>query len=931
MSDNSFNARATLSVGGRDVEIFRLDALQSRYDVARLPFSLKVLLENLLRTENGSSVRPQDIEALASWDHAAEPSSEIAFTPARVLMQDFTGVPAVVDLAAMRDAMAAHGGDPCRINPLVPAELVIDHSVQVDAFGTRGAFERNAELEFERNQERYAFLRWGQGAFQGFQVVPPDTGIVHQVNLEYLARVVFVDGGQAYPDTLVGTDSHTTMINGLGVLGWGVGGIEAEAAMLGQPVSMLIPQVVGVQLIGELPEGTTATDLVLTVTQLLREHGVVGKFVEFHGAGLASLPLADRATIGNMSPEFGSTCAMFPIDAETLRYLEFSGRPAEDIELVEVYVREQGLFHEAGAEEPTYSERIELDLGGVVASLAGPTRPQDRISLADSKPAFREALAAIIGEDAGFSVADAHDDAIEETFPASDPPANNAPGHARPRPRPSRANPSAVTAMAERSPAALAVESDGESFALDHGHVVIAAITSCTNTSNPSVMLGAGLLARNAVQRGLEVKPWVKTSLAPGSKVVTEYLDRAGLTEHLEALRFNLVGYGCTTCIGNSGPLPAAISDAVEQGDLAVCAVLSGNRNFEGRINQDVRMNYLASPPLCVAYALAGTMDVDLLSEPLGTGRDGEPVHLRDLWPSEREVAELIEEVVQSDMFRTSYGAVFDGDERWASLEVPAGERFAWSEPSTYVRHPPYFEGMDREPAAVQDISGARVLALLGDSVTTDHISPAGAIRRDSPAGRYLVEHGVQPGDFNSYGSRRGNHEVMVRGTFANVRLRNQLAPGTEGGVTVHLTSEEQMPIFDAAMRYAEEGTSLVLLAGKDYGSGSSRDWAAKGTLLLGVRAVIAESFERIHRSNLVGMGVVPLQFADGDSVQSVGLTGRETFAIAGLDGGRAREVTVCADDVEFRCRVRIDTPKEAEYFCHGGILPYVLRQLLAD
>ena len=929
MSANSFNARATLSAGGREVEIFRLDALQASFDVARLPFSLKVLLENLLRTEDGTSVCAQDIEALASWDHTAEPSREIAFTPARVLMQDFTGVPAIVDLAAMRDAMAAQGGDPSRINPLVPAELVIDHSVQVDAFGTRWAFERNAELEFERNQERYAFLRWGQGAFRGFQVVPPDTGIVHQVNLEYLARVVFAEGGRAYPDTLVGTDSHTTMINGLGVLGWGVGGIEAEAAMLGQPVSMLIPQVVGLRLAGELPEGATATDLVLTVTQMLREHGVVGKFVEFHGPGLANLPLADRATIGNMSPEFGSTCAIFPIDGETLRYLAFSGRSPDHIELVEAYAREQGLFHDADSDEPTYSQSIELDLGEVVPSLAGPTRPQDRVSLADAKPAFREALTALIGDDAR-SIADAHDEAIEETFPASDPPANNLPGHPNPSARFAHATPSPVTAMAERSPAGIAVEADGESFALDHGHVVIAAITSCTNTSNPSVMLGAGLLARNAAQRGLEVKPWVKTSLAPGSKVVTEYLDRAGLTEHLEALRFNLVGYGCTTCIGNSGPLPEAVSEAITRGDLAVCAVLSGNRNFEGRINQDVRMNYLASPPLCVAYALAGTMDVDLYSEPLGTGADGEPVYLRELWPSEREVAELIEEVVQSDMFRKSYAEVFEGDERWSSLEVPWGERFEWSNASTYVRHPPYFEGMDAEPTAVQDISSARVLALLGDSVTTDHISPAGAIRSDSPAGRYLIEHGVQPADFNSYGSRRGNHEVMVRGTFANIRLRNQLVPGSEGGVTLHLPSDEEMPIFDAAMRYAEEGTSLVVLAGKDYGSGSSRDWAAKGTLLLGVRAVIAESFERIHRSNLVGMGVVPLQFADGDSVASLGLTGRETFEISGLDGGRARDVTVRADDVEFSCRVRIDTPKEVEYFCHGGILPFVLRQLLA-
>jgi aconitate hydratase len=930
LSENSFDARATLKAGDREVEIFRLDALQSKFDVARLPFSLKVLLENLLRTEDGTAVRVEDIEGLASWDHAAEPSREIAFTPARVLMQDFTGVPAVVDLAAMRDAMADMDGDPAKINPLVPAELVIDHSVQVDAFGTRGAFERNAELEFDRNQERYAFLRWGQGAFEGFKVVPPDTGIVHQVNLEYLARVVFVDddSNTAYPDTLVGTDSHTTMINGLGVLGWGVGGIEAEAAMLGQPMSMLIPQVVGFKLGGELPEGATATDLVLTVTELLREHGVVGKFVEFHGPGLVNLPLADRATIGNMSPEFGSTCAIFPIDAETLRYLEFSGRPAEQIELVEAYAREQGLFHDEDSDEPTYTEDLELDLGDVVPSLAGPKRPQDRVSLTDAKGSFREALGAYVGDDAG-SVTDAHDEAMEDTFPASDPPANGQPGHEEGSP-PAPAPAAPATAMAERSPAAVHVDpEEGDGFDLDHGHVVIAAITSCTNTSNPSVMLGAGILARNAVQRGLDVKPWVKTSLAPGSKVVTEYLDRAGLTEYLEALKFNLVGYGCTTCIGNSGPLPPEISAAVEEGDLAVVSVLSGNRNFEGRINQDVKMNYLASPPLCVAYALAGTMDVDLYEEPLGTDDDGEPVYLRDLWPSEREVAEMIEEAVQSDMFRKSYGEVFDGDERWNSLEVPEGDRFAWSEDSTYVRHPPYFEGMDREPAEVQDISGARVLAILGDSVTTDHISPAGSIKKDSPAGRYLVEHGVEARDFNSYGSRRGNHEVMMRGTFANIRLRNQLAPGTEGGVTIYLPSDEEMAIYDAAMRYAEEETPLVVLAGKEYGSGSSRDWAAKGTALLGVRAVIAQSFERIHRSNLVGMGVLPLQFADGDSVESLGLTGKETFEIAGLDGGQARELTVRADDTEFTCRVRIDTPKEVEYFRHGGILPFVLRQLL--
>jgi aconitate hydratase len=921
MSANSFDARATLRAGDRELEVFRLDALQSRFDVARLPFSLKVLLENLLRNEDGVAVRAQDVEALATWDARAEPSREIAFTPARVLMQDFTGVPAVVDLAAMRDAIAQMGGDPARIEPLVPAELVIDHSVQVDVFGTRGAFQRNAELEFERNRERYAFLRWGQQAFDSFQVVPPDTGIVHQVNLEYLARVVFVDEatGRAYPDTLVGTDSHTTMINGLGVLGWGVGGIEAEAAMLGQPMSMLIPQVVGFRLDGELPSGSTATDLVLTITETLRRHGVVGKFVEFFGPGLPNLPLADRATIGNMSPEFGSTCAIFPIDAETLRYLEFSGRPPEQIELVEAYAREQGLFHEPGTEDATYSETLELDLGDVVPSLAGPKRPQDRVALTAAQESFRAALDGFAPDGNG------HDEDVDGSFPASDPPGDVSPGH-KPHSGPS---PVATTpAVRSRSSVPVRLKDGSAEFQLDHGDVVIAAITSCTNTSNPSVMIGAGVLARNAVQRGLEVKPWVKTSLAPGSKVVTEYLDRAGLTEYLEALRFHLVGYGCTTCIGNSGPLPPEISAAVAEGDLAVCSVLSGNRNFEGRINQDVKMNYLASPPLCVAYALAGTMDVDLYSEPLGTDPDGEPVHLRDIWPSQREVNALIEEAVQSDMFRRSYAEVFAGDERWASLDVPGGDRFAWDPSSTYVRQPPFFADLPRDPVAVGDVEGARVLAVLGDSVTTDHISPAGAIKRDSPAGRYLVEHGVEPRDFNSYGSRRGNHEVMMRGTFANIRLRNLLAPGTEGGVTIHLPSGEQTSIYDAAIRYAEEGTPLVVLAGKEYGSGSSRDWAAKGTKLLGVRAVIAESFERIHRSNLVGMGVLPLQFADGDSVESLGLTGHETFAIAGLDGGAAHDVTVHADDREFPARVRIDTPKEAEYFRHGGILQFVLRQL---
>jgi len=945
LSANSFDAKGTLAVGGRDYEIFRLEALQSKYDVARLPFSLKILLENLLRNEDGEAIRAQDIEALATWNAKAQPSAEIAFTPARVLMQDFTGVPAVVDLAAMRDAMSEMGGDPAKINPLVPAELVIDHSVQVDAFGTAAAFQFNAEREFERNQERYAFLRWGQGAFHNFKVVPPDTGIVHQVNLEYLARVVFVDEerGRAYPDTLVGTDSHTTMVNGLGVLGWGVGGIEAEAAMLGQPMSMLIPQVIGFKLTGSLEEGATATDLVLTVTEMLRAHGVVGKFVEFYGAGLANLPLADRATIGNMSPEFGSTCAIFPIDAETLRYLEFSGRPPWLIELVETFARAQGLWHDEGSEEPTFTDTLELDLGDVVPSIAGPKRPQDRVSLTESKQAFRMALEGYLPEE------DLEDESVAESFPASDPVSTHVPdgvGHEPGGSRMTRARPESTRPDAERAasssggaqvaerrstriPVTLA---DGSETELDHGHVVIAAITSCTNTSNPSVMLGAGLLARNAVLRGLRVKPWVKTSLAPGSKVVTEYLERAGLTEYLDELGFNLVGYGCTTCIGNSGPLPEEISEVVNAEDLAVVSVLSGNRNFEGRINPDVKMNYLGSPPLCVAYALAGTMDIDLLDEPLGEDDRGEPVFLKDIWPSEAEVAQTIEEAVQSDMFHKSYGEVFDGDERWNSLSVPGGESFAWDASSTYVRRPPFFTDLPREPEPVQDIVGARVLAVLGDSVTTDHISPAGSIKRDSPAGRYLIEHGVEPREFNSYGSRRGNHEVMMRGTFANIRLRNLLAPGTEGGVTLHLPDGEQMAIYDAAMRYVSDGTPLVVLAGKEYGSGSSRDWAAKGTRLLGVRAVIAQSFERIHRSNLVGMGVLPLQFAEGESVQSLGLTGRETFTIAGLaDADEVpRELVVRADEKEFRVTVRIDTPKEQRYFRHGGILQFVLRQLVA-
>ena len=938
MPENSFNARDTLKVGGREHEIFRLDALQQRFDVARLPFSLKVLLENLLRTEGNGSVTAADIEALAGWDAAAEPSREIAFTPARVLMQDFTGVPAVVDLAAMRDAMAEMGGDPSKINPLSPAELVIDHSVQVDAFGTRDSFRVNAEREFERNQERYAFLRWGQGAFEHFAVVPPDTGIVHQVNLEYLARVVFEDErtGQAYPDTLVGTDSHTTMINGLGVLGWGVGGIEAEAAMLGQPLPMLIPHVLGVRLHGEMPEGATATDLVLTVTELLRRHGVVGSFVEFYGAGLAGLPIADRATIGNMSPEFGSTCAIFPIDAETLSYLSLSGRSSEQIELVEAYARAQGLWHDEQSEQPTFSATIELDLAGIVPSIAGPKRPQDRVALSDAQSSFREALGGYVQN------YDGRDEASAESFPSSDPPAN---GNDDPAPNdggPSYVDEEAVGAVTVSSPSAASCTlADGTEVALDHGHVVIAAITSCTNTSNPSVMIGAGILARNAVARGLRSAPWVKTSLAPGSKVVTEYLDRAGLTGPLEELGFNLVGYGCTTCIGNSGPLSPEISQAVNDADLAVVSVLSGNRNFEGRINPDVKMNYLASPPLCVAYALAGTMDIDILEEPLGTDEAGTDVYLRDLWPSEQEIAQTIGEAVRSDMFRKSYDEVFAGDERWNGLEVPAGERFAWDEQSTYVRLPPYFKDMPATPQPVTDIAGARVLALLGDSVTTDHISPAGSIKRDGPAGAYLQGLGVAPRDFNSYGARRGNHEVMMRGTFANIRLRNQLAPGTEGGVTRHLPDGEAMSIYDAAMRYAREGTELVVLAGKEYGSGSSRDWAAKGTKLLGVRAVIAESFERIHRSNLIGMGVIPLQFPDGQSASCLGLSGEEVFAITGMaeamaNGGPSPgEVQVSAEregaePIRFAARVRIDTPREADYFRHGGILQYALRQLLS-
>jgi len=926
---DSFGARSELNVGGRAYEVFRLDALQTRFDVSRLPYSLKVLLENVLRLEDGSSVRSDDVEAIASWDAGAEPSAEIPYQPARVLMQDFTGVPAVVDLAAMRDAMAEIGGDPERINPLVDVDLVIDHSVQVDAFGNARAFALNAEREFERNRERYSFLKWGREAFDNFSVVPPATGICHQVNLEHISQVVYSrerNGAlQAYPDTLVGTDSHTTMVNGLGVLGWGVGGIEAEAAMLGQPVSMLLPQVVGFRLDGELPAGGTATDLVLTVTEMLREHGVVSKFVEFYGPGLRTLGLADRATIGNMSPEFGSTCAIFPVDAETLRYLELTGRPTETIELVDAYARAQGMFHDESSEDPVFSATLELDLGEVEPSIAGPKRPQDRVPLAQAKEAFLEAMQEF-DPAAAERMGNGVDEAGEESFPASDPPAEDHDGDAG-KPRPAIAG----TATLEHAPSGDEIEvtlEDGTSFQLDHGRVVIAAITSCTNTSNPSVMIGAGLLARNAVERGLTRKPWVKTSLAPGSTVVTDYLQHAGLTEHLDALQFNLVGYGCTTCIGNSGPLPAEISAAVEEKDLTVCAVLSGNRNFEGRINQDVKANYLASPPLVVAYALAGRMDLDLTSEPLGEGSDGEPVYLRDVWPDPAEVKEMISRSIASEMFTRNYGEVMKGDENWNAVEVPGGDRYTWPD-STYVRKPTFFEGMPLEPAPLEPIHGARVLALLGDSITTDHISPAGAIKKESPAGKWLIEHGVEPRDFNSYGARRGNHEVMIRGTFANIRLRNRLVERA-GGFTRRFPGGEETTIFEAATAYAGEGVPLVVLAGKEYGSGSSRDWAAKGTKLLGVRAVIAESFERIHRSNLIGMGVLPLQFPAGESIDSLGLSGEEVVDVGDLEDGRAKTVTVKAGEVEFEATVRLDTPNEIAYFQNGGILQTVLRGLRA-
>ena len=920
MTGNSFDSRATLTAAGTSYEIYRLDAVPG---AERLPFSLKILLENLLRTEDGVNVTADHVRALAGWDPKATPDTEIQFSPARVIMQDLTGVPAVVDLAAMREAMAALGGDASKINPLVPAELVIDHSVIADVFGRPDAFERNVDFEFERNKERFQFLRWGQSAFDQFKVVPPGTGIVHQVNIEHLARVVMTrdaDGALcAYPDTCVGTDSHTTMQNGLGILGWGVGGIEAEAAMLGQPISMLIPKVVGFRLTGELPPGATATDLVLTITELLRKHGVVGKFVEFHGDGVAAVPVANRATIGNMSPEFGSTCAIFPIDDETLAYLRLTGRPEQHVALVEAYAKQQGLWHDP-SREAVYSEELELDLATIVPSIAGPKRPQDRVALSDAKTAFREVLANYVAEPDPT-------DSDAATFPASDPMSTD--------PDENAAEPGGVSATVETplhsTPTGVTME-DGTKVTIDHGSVVIAAITSCTNTSNPSVMVGAALLAKKAVEAGLSRKPWVKTTLAPGSKVVMDYYEKAGLVPYLDKLGFNLVGYGCTTCIGNSGPLPEEISEAVNESDLAVVAVLSGNRNFEGRINPDVKMNYLASPPLVVAYALSGSMDVDMVNDPIGTGRDGQPVYLRDIWPSPGEIAEVVHDAVAAEMFTRDYADVFAGDDRWRGLDVPAGETFAWDEYSTYVRRPPYFDEMPDEPQPVTDVHGARVLALLGDSVTTDHISPAGAIKTESPAGQYLTDHDVPRRDFNSYGSRRGNHEVMIRGTFANIRLRNLLAPGTEGGVTTKLPEDEQMSIYDASRKYIEEGTPLIVLGGKEYGSGSSRDWAAKGTALLGVRAVLVESFERIHRSNLIGMGVLPLQFEPGESVASLGLTGHETFDITGIEeinsGQIPAEVTVTADGREFRATVRIDTPGEAAYYRHGGIMQYVLRSL---
>jgi aconitate hydratase len=936
VNTNSFDARSSLKVSGRSFEIYRLDALAHGFNVEHLPYSLKVLLENLLRHE-GRGARAEHIEALARSTSVSEKAVEIAFSPARVLMQDFTGVPAMVDLAAMRDAIAQAGGAVDRINPQIPVDLVIDHSIIADVARVPDAFLRNADLEFERNLERYRFLRWGQRAFDNFRVVPPNTGICHQVNLEYLAQVLFVDSeGCAYPDTLLGTDSHTPMVNGLGVLGWGVGGIEAEAAMLGEPISMLIPKVVGFKLSGDLPEGSTATDLVLRVTEMLRDHGVVGKFVEFYGPGVSRMPVENRATIGNMSPEYGSTVTIFPIDHVTLRYLELTGRSEALVSLVEAYAKEQGLWHDEASAEPRFSETLELDLSTVRPSLAGPTRPQDRVPLERAKGIFRAKLAEQLGEpDRAVSPLPGRgqDEASAESFPASDPPAAMA-GVTGRGTLDERDSPAPeVEPAGERLHADAPVAAEGGEFELDHGHVVIAAITSCTNTSNPSVMLAAALLARNAVERGLQTKPWVKTSLAPGSKIVMDYYDRAGLTPYLEKLGFNLVGYGCTTCIGNSGPLLEGISEVVHEQDLVVCSVLSGNRNFEGRINPDCRMNFLASPPLVVAYALAGTMDVDLYGEPLGHDATGDPVYLRDIWPSSDEVARVMHETVSSNMFIKAYAGVFEGDERWRELDAPETAQFAWDEASTYIRRPPFFDDMAAEPAPLPDISGARALAVLGDSVTTDHISPAGVIRKDSPAGRWLVEHGVEPADFNSYGSRRGNDKVMTRGTFANIRLSNRLVPGVRGGFTVHLPDGEQTTIYEAALRYREEGVPLVLLGGKEYGSGSSRDWAAKGTNLLGVRAVLAESFERIHRSNLIGMGILPLQFKPGDSVAALELNGRETFDITGLEGngGVPDEIEVRAGEKRFTMDVRIDTPREAEYYGHGGILQLVLRQAAAD
>jgi aconitate hydratase len=904
---DSFSTASSLRINEQDHRFYSLEKLGRHYDISRLPFSLKILLENLLRHEDGVDVTRSDIEALCNWDPTAEPSTEIAFTPSRVVLQDFTGVPAVVDLAAMRDAMTSLGGEASQINPLSPAELVIDHSVQVDSYGKLDSLDLNNRIEFKRNNERYGFLRWGQSAFSNFRVVPPNTGIVHQVNLEHLARVVFDSDGLAYPDTVVGTDSHTTMINGIGVLGWGVGGIEAEAAMLGQAITMLIPQVVGFKLTGMLSEGTTATDLVLTIVQMLRKFGVVGKFVEFFGAGLQTLPLADRATISNMAPEYGATCGIFPVDNESLRYLTLSGRSARQVALVEAYMKAQGMFHTSEQADARYSAVLELDMSTVVPSLAGPKRPQDRVLLDAADKNYRDHMrehhdARLSAAEAGFEneggdTAIGHEESIKHPL--------------------------------------VPVSYGDQNFTLKDGAVVIAAITSCTNTSNPAVMLGAGLVARNAVARGLRVKPWVKTSLGPGSRVVTDYLVKAGLMDDLNTLGFNVVGYGCTTCIGNSGPLPDAIGTAVRENDLVACSVLSGNRNFEGRVHADVKMNYLASPPLVVAYALAGSMEVNLISDPLGEDNDGNPVYLKDIWPSNHEIQNAVKSNVSSEMFQNRYASVFDGDERWNSIDYPQGEIFDWQDDSTYIQNPPYFHGMTLELPGIPEITGARCLAKLGDSITTDHISPAGAIKEDSPAGEYLKSKGVQKADFNSYGSRRGNHEVMMRGTFANVRLRNQLAPGTEGGWTTFQPSGEQMSLFDAAMKYQAEGTPLIVLAGKEYGTGSSRDWAAKGTLLLGVGAVITESFERIHRSNLIGMGVLPLNFMPGESADSLGLTGKEVFNIEGLGDGSSDYVSITATAEDgsistFQARVRIDTPKEAEYYRHGGILQYVLRQLAA-